>query len=202
MMSQHDNQDTRFLLWVDAVGGYLVCRDDVVLLGQAVPGNQVAVPILADISRQHAILERSGDRYLLRPMQSTRVSGELIHRPTLIRDGDRIELGDGVHLKFRQPHTLSASALLEFESHHKAVPTVDAVILMAESCLLGPDSGNHIVCRDWNENLVLYRRGRSLACRSPQACQINGVTCQERGDVPLPSNIAGDGFSFSLESLS
>ena len=201
-MSQQGTPDTRFLLWVDAVGGYLVCRDDLILLGQAVPGSRVSVPLLGDISRRHALLERLGDQYVVRPLQKTRVAGHWIDRPTLIRDRDLIEMGDGVRLRFRQPHALSASARLEFESGHKTVPTVDAVLLMAESCLLGPDPHNHVVCRSWSDNLVLYRRGGSLACRTPGPCEVNGKSCKGRCDLPLPSHLAGTGFSFSLESLS
>jgi hypothetical protein len=43
----------RFMLWIDAVGGYLVCLGDEVTIGQAVPNNRVDVPIQADISRKH-----------------------------------------------------------------------------------------------------------------------------------------------------
>jgi len=39
---------TRFLLWVDAVGGYLVCLADEIWIGQASIGNPVAVPILGE----------------------------------------------------------------------------------------------------------------------------------------------------------
>ena len=45
----------RFLLWVDGVGGYLVCLSDEVTLGQSTPNCRVHVPILADVSRHHAI---------------------------------------------------------------------------------------------------------------------------------------------------
>ncbi len=44
----------RFLLWVDAVGGYLVCLDDEVVLGRAGTDAVADVPLLGDLSRQHA----------------------------------------------------------------------------------------------------------------------------------------------------
>src|SRR5438093_1143339 len=43
----------RFMLWIDAVGGYLVCLGDEIVIGQAAPGTKVDVPIQADISRKH-----------------------------------------------------------------------------------------------------------------------------------------------------
>jgi tetratricopeptide (TPR) repeat protein len=41
------DESGRFLLWVDAVGGYLVCTDSEVTIGQ--PGGSADVPILGDV---------------------------------------------------------------------------------------------------------------------------------------------------------
>src|SRR5262245_61905036 len=53
----------RFLLWVDAVGGYLVCLDDRIILGRAGPDSPADVPLMGDLSRNHATLVRSGEGY-------------------------------------------------------------------------------------------------------------------------------------------
>ena len=68
----------RALLWVDAVGGFLVCLDDCVVLGQPSPGDSIAVPILADLSRRHAVIRRDAGAYVLEPLQRTRVDGREI----------------------------------------------------------------------------------------------------------------------------
>jgi hypothetical protein len=57
----------RALLWVDAVGGFLVCLDDVISIGQPSPSESLALPILADLSRRHAIIRRDAG-----PTSSTR----------------------------------------------------------------------------------------------------------------------------------
>ena len=44
-----DDHPQNGLLWVDAVGGFLVCLDDQVVLGQPSSGQAIAVPILADL---------------------------------------------------------------------------------------------------------------------------------------------------------
>ena len=44
----------RFLLWIDAVGGYWVCAGDEVLIGQPVRYAEVDVPILGDLAGRHA----------------------------------------------------------------------------------------------------------------------------------------------------
>src|SRR5262249_58334744 len=41
----------RFLLWVDGVGGYLVCLSNRVTFGQATGDAPVDVPLFADVSR-------------------------------------------------------------------------------------------------------------------------------------------------------
>jgi hypothetical protein len=192
---------SRFLLWVDGVGGYLVCLSDEVTIGQSTPGCRVDVPILADISRHHASICRRGDGYVIQPVQTSRVNGQVVRETTLLTDGDEIELGDGVRLRFRQPHALSASARLEFLSRHRTHPSADGVLLMAESCVMGPKWQNHVVCADWQGDVVLYRRDDELYCRAMDSIEIDGRLCDGRGRIGPNSHVAGNDFSMSLEQL-
>lgn len=193
---------TRFVLWVDAVGGYLVCLSPEVVLGQAAPGNPISVPILADLSRQHAKIRRQGEGYVLEPLGPVRLGGIAIRETTLLTDGDEILMGTGVKVRFRRPHVLSATARLEFVSRHKTSPSADGVLLMAESCVLGPHYRNHVVCRDWPDDVVLYRQDGNLYCRAMESIEIDGQLCDGRGRVGLDSHINGTGFSMSLEAVS
>ncbi len=192
---------SRFLLWVDAVGGYLVCLNSQITLGQATPGNRVDVPIQADLSRRHATIRREGENYVIEPTGPVRVEGKMIEGATLLSDGDEIELGSGVRLRFRKSHALSASARLDFVSRHRTQPYADAVLLMAESCVLGPKWHNHVVCRDWPDDVVLYRQDDDLYCRSMQPLEIDGLLCDGRGRITHSSRVTGDDFSMSLEEL-
>ena len=194
-------ENTRFLLWVDAVGGFLVSLSDEVVLGQAVPGGSVDIPIQADISRRHATIRRCGDGYTIEPWSDVRVAGKSISERTLLSDGDEIELGGSVRLRFRQPHALSASARLEFVSRHRTQPLADGVLLMAESCVLGPNWQNHVVCRDWTDDVVLFRQGEDLYCRSMEAIEIDGKLCDGKGKVTRNARIAGENFAMSLEAV-
>jgi pSer/pThr/pTyr-binding forkhead associated (FHA) protein len=161
---------------VDGVGGYLVCLDDEIVIGQASPENAVGpnrvdLAIRGDISRRHAVIHRRGESYTIEPLGIVQVNGRRIRDCTLIADGAEIVLGDNVRLRFRQPHPLSASARLEFVSRHRSHPYSDAVLLMAESCVLGAGERNHAVCHDWKQDVVLYREGEELCCRTmQQAC--------------------------------
>ncbi|MGD9648909.1 MAG: FHA domain-containing protein, partial [Pirellulales bacterium] len=95
---------TRFLLWVDEVGGYLVCMANEVLIGQPVQGSAVDVPLLADLSRRHAKIRRAGEGYVFEAIRDSRVNGRSVAGVSSLSDGDQIELADRVRLRFRQPH--------------------------------------------------------------------------------------------------
>src|SRR5262245_45697277 len=89
----------RFMLWVDAVGGYLVCLGDEIVIGQASRTNKVDVPIQADISRRHVKLIRHREGYVLEPLGGKVViDGRPITGPVLVSDGEEIVLGDAVKL--------------------------------------------------------------------------------------------------------
>jgi len=191
----------RFVLWVDGVGGYLVCLADEIVIGQATDGNSVDVPILGDVSRRHAKIRRQGEGYVIEPLHATRVDGRQLQETALLADGATIELGGGVQLRFRQPHALSASARIDLISRHRTLPWADGVLLMAESCVLGPSTQNHVVCRDWTGDVVLYRQDDQLYCRAMESIEIDGAFCDGRGRLEANSRVVGSDFSMSLEEL-
>jgi hypothetical protein len=192
---------SRLLLWVDAVGGYLVCLENEVVLGQATPGNRVDVPILGDVSRRHAKIRRQGEGYVIEPLGPVSIEGRGIHSPALLSDGDEVQLGASVRFRFRKPHALSATARLDFTSRHRTQPSCDGVLLMAESCVLGPQWHNHVVCRDWDDDVVLYRQDDELYCRAMDTIEVDGQMCDGRGRLSCSSHVAGEGFSLSLEEV-
>ena len=191
----------RFILWVDGVGGYLVCLADEIVIGQASDGNMVDVPILGNLSRRHLRIRREGEGYVLEPLHAVRVAGKPVQTKTMLYDGDEIELGEGIRIRFRRPHTLSGSARLDFLSRHRTQPWADGVLLMAESCVLGPRWQNHVVCRDWSGDVVLYRQDDELYCRAMDSIEIDGTLCDGRGKLDVNSHVVGSDFSMSLEEL-
>ena len=69
------------MLWVDAVGGYLVCLGDEIWIGQAAPGNAIAITIQAELSRRHAKLTRAGEGYVLEAAHPVLIDGRPVqHR--------------------------------------------------------------------------------------------------------------------------
>jgi hypothetical protein len=191
----------RFLLWVDAVGGYLVCLDDRIVLGRAGPDSHADIPLMGDLSRSHATLVRNGEGYLLQAHHPSFVNGKPVVDQTLLHDGDVIRLGSTVELEFRQPSPVSATARLSILSRHRLPLAVDGVLLMAETCIVGEALQAHIPAPALKNPVVLYRQAGALWCRAVGAFDVDGRTCASRSPLTLQSSVLGDGFSFSLEPL-
>jgi hypothetical protein len=190
----------RFLLWVDTVGGYLVCLDNEIILGRAGPDSPADVPLLGDLSRHHATIVRDGDAYLVRAVKPTFVNGRQVESAPL-KQGDVIRLGSTVELEFRQPSAVSATARLDVVSRHRLPLAVDGVILMGETCIVGSGRQAHIPAPGLPHPVVLYRQGGNLACRASGAFEVDGHPCASRAPITLQSSVLGAGFSFSLEPL-
>ena len=196
------NLSGRFLLWVDAVGGYLVCLDDSVVLGRAGAESKADVPLLGDLSRRHAVVIRDADGsgYRIQAIQATFVNGKAVTEAPLV-DGDVIRLGSNVELEFRRPSPFSATARLRVVSRHRLPLAVDGVILMAETCIIGSNRQAHIAAPGLDGPVVLYRQGAGLCCRGPGNFEVDGQPGTGRAAITTRSSVLGDGFSFSLEPL-
>lgn len=189
----------RLMLWIDAVGGYLVCLDDEVTLGQPAPGDPVAVPLCADLSRRHAVIRRQQGSYTIEPLGPVTVDGRPLTGPMVLGDRHEIGLGDVVRLEFRRPHALSATARLVPLSGHRTEPRADAVLLMADSCVLGPKPHSHVVCRHLEGDLMLFRQRGRLYCRTSLDMTIDGQRLVDQMPVDGGSRLEGEGFGMSLE---
>jgi hypothetical protein len=160
------------------------------------------VPIQADISRRHVKLRRLGEGYVIEPLSpNVTLEGQPLTGPALLSDGDEIGLNGAVRLRFRKPHVLSSSARLEMVSQHRTQPFADAVLLMAESCVLGPKWQNHVVCREWGGDVVLYRQDDRIFCRAMESIEIDGKLHDGRGPVRPGSQVLGTDFSMTLEAV-
>ena len=194
-----DKHSRSFLLWIDGVGGYLVCAGDRTMLGQAIPDSQVDVPIRGDVRRRHAMVRRSEGAHWITPLGPVAVDGSPVEQPAILKSGCRIALGDSVQLEYLQTHPLSSTARLNVCSRHRVQPWADGVLLMADSLIIGPRKNNHVVCPDWQNDLILFRREGQWFCRSGQAFEIDGVLHKSEGPLHADSRICGEDFSLSLE---
>ena len=188
----------RFLLWVDGAGGYLVCLGRRVTLGQAAPDAFVDVPVLADVARTHAALTRDAEGYLLEAMRPVQVNGQPADQ-ALLQPGDRITLGACCQFQFRQPVPVSATARLDLVSGHRLPLTLDGVILMADTLILGPGSKTHVTVPELDQPVILFRQKEGLAVRCAGNLVVDGKSFRERALLGPASRVRGDDFAFAVE---
>ncbi len=194
-----EEKSPRYLLWIDGVGGYLVCLGNSITLGQVSPQAQVDVPLFADVSRRHATLTRDSEGYLLEAVRGVKVNGQAATR-TLLQSGDRVTLGSSCQFLFHLPVPVSATARLDLVSGHRLKLAVDGVLLMADSLVLGPGPNAHVVMPDRDKSVVLYRHKDGLGIRAEGKLLINGQAFQDHGVLGAEATVHGEDFSLAVES--
>lgn len=190
----------RFLLWIDGVGGYLVCLANKVTLGQATGDASADIGFFADISRGHATLQRDGGTYLVEATRPLQVNGQLTEKG-LLQPGDRITLGTSCQLLFTQPVPISASARLDLASGHRLALAVDAVLLMADTLVLGAGSQVHISLPELPKPAVLFRNKGGIGLKYAGSFLVDGQKCQERATLGTHSRVVLDEYSFAIEMV-
>lgn len=189
----------RRILWIDGVGGFLCSDRDEIVLGQATGSNEADLAIVGDLSRQAAAIRRSGGDYLLQPLQVMTLDDQPVERAQILRDGQVMQLGKRVRVRFTKPNPLSATARLDLVSLNRWKPSVDGVLLLADSCVIGPNAGSHVLCPAWKQELLLFRLGDGWCFRTLSEIEVNGQAT--RGQIPLVAGmrLRGDDFSLSVE---
>ncbi len=190
----------RFLLWIDGVGGYLVCLGTRITIGQATPDSYMDIPLFADVSRHHATLTRETEGFVLEAIRPVQVNGRPTPK-TLLQTGDRITLGGSCQLLFRQPVPVSASARIDLASGHRLPLAVEAVLLMADTLVLGPDARAHVPMADLKQPIILYRNKDGLGIKYAGPFKINGEQVTERGLLSPNATVTGEDFALTLEPV-
>src|SRR5262249_34479780 len=108
----------RFLLWIDGIGGYLICLGTRVSFGQATAEGSIDAPLLAGVSRWHAVRQREGEGYVIESTRALNVNGKPASKATL-HPGDRVTLGAACQFLFQSPVPVSATARLDLVSGHR-----------------------------------------------------------------------------------
>ena len=194
------NLPKRFLLWIDGVGGYLVCLSNRVGFGQATASGPVDVPLFADVSRLHAELQRDAEGYVIEGARGLLVNGQVSERAVLAH-GDRVTLGTTCQFLFQQPVPISPTAKLELVSGHRLPVAVEGVLLMAENLILGPTQPVHICLPDAPGPVILFRSKDGLGLRCPGPFTVDQRKYLDRATLPIPCNVSADGFSFAIEPV-
>lgn len=176
------NQPNRWMIWVDGVGGFSILARSPWLVGGPAAKRDGAICVQAALGRKEAELIRSSGDYYLRLKgaggagEGARGAGEQrwdateqnetakrVERP--LRRHDTFRLGEGVQFVFCCPHPLSASARLTLESRFRFLPHADAILLLADTLVLGATQDCHVVAPHAEQTNVLFRRGNDWFCK-------------------------------------
>lgn len=192
-----------YALWIDGVGGYLLCLSHCVTIGQAQvqQHGQADIALLADISRHHATLHRDSEGYWLEALKPARIHGKPIAKEFL-RNGDRITLGKSCQLQFFQPVPMSISARLDIVSGHRFAEPIEAVLLLADTpVVIGPSAQAHVQVPEMTESLKLLRTKTGMVVCWPG--EISGPDGVVQGRAPLVpgTTVSTDQITLALERM-
>jgi len=190
-----------FIIWVDGVGGFLICCGLKNKIGQAIPDSDVTIPLRGDLNLVHAEIETVQDRHLVHPIGPVSVDGYELQEPAVLIHGQTIQLGSAVAVGYRKPHPLSSTAVLDFVSRHRTFPWSDAALIAGDTIVLGGQSRNHIVCPRWKHELILFRRQNEWFCKTKATVFLDGNKLTGDSVLRDKSRIEGDDFSFSIEAI-
>jgi FHA domain-containing protein len=190
----------RHLLWIDGVGGFLLCPTPRITLGHASAKPTPDLPLLADVSRLHAALQRDAEGYALEAFRPTRVNGQEAERATL-RSGDRITLGPSCQLLFVQPLPVSASARLDLVSGHRLTYPVTSALLMADTLVLSGGSRGHVPVPGLAQPIIVFRQKDALALRYDGDIDLDGRRLRARAPLEPGRTVTIGDVSITLERI-
>jgi hypothetical protein len=177
----------------------LCLGNEITIGGPAQAGQAAEICLLANLSRRHATIVRRGEGYLLEAHAEVRVNGRSVESQAYLNDGYEIVLGESVGLRFRMPTVLSATATLDFISDHRPLQNIDGMILMEETCLLGPGGDHHVRCPTWTDAVLLFRKNDEFCLKSQSPIFVDGDPLGADGRLPAGKVVSGTEFRFRVE---
>jgi|GEM_PF-1921984 len=199
------DRNCRFVLWIDSIATVLVCPQDEVWIGQAVPTAGVQLAFQANLNRRHAKISREDGGYWLQSEGRVEFSDsgnrqDLAGTTVMLRHEQKFELGSSVGLQFFRPHPLTSTAVLKYTLPQRTVPRTDFSILMAEACLLGRQTQDHIMIPELDQAALFFQQGQ-LHFRCKHLYKHSGATCNGVVAVADGSCIETEWFAMTIEKI-
>lgn len=189
---------SRWLLWVDGVGTFLVLTKDRISVGRLGASARPEIALSADISGHHAeILRVEEDYFIVASQGHLKVGGRPMQRKLLSSD-DSIELTPRCRLSFHLPTPLSSTAILSLHNGQRIEGDVRKIVLLKEHLILAPRGKGHIETRGSTGKIVLSREPRGLVCRAPDDILLDGASAGREAVVPLGARVQVGEVSFTI----
>lgn len=139
---------SRWRLWIDGCGGYLLITGTEWNVGGLNGGSDVDICVQADWPRFAGQISRRGADYFWQG-QSSR------NEKTLLGDGSQIPIQGSALMTLGKPSQLSDTAVLSLHGPHRFDQHVDGIVLVRETVLVGPGPDCHLRCRDATDRAIL-----------------------------------------------
>lgn len=183
-------------LWIDGVGGYAVCSADAFQFG-ASTSNVANASVFADLPEHAFSIKTIAELCIIEPVaRDVRINARVSERPVVLKNNDRIEIGD-VCLLYRRPNPLSRTGVLTLESRHRWNHHVDGVILMSHCCLIGNTTHSHIFNPHSDMEWMLTKEKEAWGIAGRSADQISSDRRQKQALVPM-RRFKGEGIQLTL----
>lgn len=194
----------QYKLWIDGVGGYLLCFGDEVVLGNRLQTAQTEIgkiPIQAAIRSEHCSILFDSESYWLEAYAACKVNRTTVTQRVRLSHDSVVALED-VQLRILVPSALSKTASLRIESGHRIDGGMDGAMLVRSTCLLGDSSQNHVVCRGWQDQVVIIQRQGRLFCKSQNGIiKRNGESAGSMAQVADGVHLEGEDWSMTFEAV-
>ena len=112
--------------------------------------------------------------------------------------GDRLTLGAACQFTFERPVPLSTTAKLQLQSGQRLPLSLDGILLMAETLIIGPGKQAHIQC-EIDKQIVLFRAKDGLGVRYDGSFKVDGKPVRDRTNLAQTATVNGPDFNFALE---
>ena len=149
----HQTPASRWRLWVDGCGGYLLVTGVQWSVGGLSQVSNVDIRVLADWPRLAGQIYRKGADYFWQGQSAA-------DQKILLTDGDHIPVQGSASMTLGKPSQLSDTAVLSLAGPHRFDQHVDGIVLVRETILVGPDPDCHLRCRDASDRAVLQLKDR------------------------------------------
>jgi hypothetical protein len=190
----HPQHRSRWRLWVDGCGGYLLLTGNRWSIGGSGLRSDVDIGLLADCPRRAGeIVCSQGDFFWddgRKKSSLRRGSGRSVDAtaaPVWITHGQTLPVPGSARVIFRQPSALCGSAVLGVLPPHRFSDHVDGVILVHDSFLIGPGEDCHIRCDPLTAPVIVTRRGRQWLAKEGPAGDFFELCVETRQSLPLIS---------------
>ncbi len=155
-------------LWIDGCGGFRLATGTSWSLGgpSASKDESATIQIQADLPRMAGRILRNDSDYFWMPAKNRGAESSSAdsnqaptHQEKVWLDVDRpLPLPGSAKLDLSVPSPLSASAVLTLRRPHRFAGHIDAVILVADTVLIGPGKHCHLRCDDLFRRVALSHR--------------------------------------------